>query len=129
RARWQRSAPTGAIAGYARTSETERRRTFVINCLVELGLDADGYARLFNASPFDDFPILNELRERSILRQDQSGWRISRPGLEYADDISVSMYSDVQRDLFIRHLQTGRSRQESQYFPVPPIPLPQAATI
>lgn len=128
RTAWHRRAATGAIAGYSRTSDTERRRAFVINCLLELGLDADGYARLFHANPFDDFAILADLRERGVLKEDRSGWTLSQPGVEYADDISVSIYSQAQRELFARHLQTGRSKQESQYLPVPPTPVRATTT-
>lgn len=119
RTRWQQRAATGAVSGYSRTSNGELRRAFVVNSFLELGLDADTYTQRFGSSPFDDFPLLAELRERRILHAQASSWRLSQPGIEFADDISVRLYSDVQRDLFARHLNIGRSRHESQYFPLP----------
>jgi len=118
RALWQQHAAAGAVSGYSRTSDAELRRAFVVNSLLELGLDADVYSRLFRASPFDDFSMLAELRDRGVLREEASAWRLSQTGIEFADDINVSMYSNIQRDLFARHLRTGRSKQQSQYFPV-----------
>ncbi len=131
---WEQRAAGGAIAGYGRSSGAELRRSFVVNSLLELSIDAQAYTRRFLADPFSEHPVLAELRDQGILREQGSPaglhgqgtppergslWRLTRPGMEFADDISVAVYSDIQRGLFARHLSTGRSKQETQYFPVP----------
>ncbi len=118
RASWQRQAGDGAISGYGRATDGELRRAFIVNSLLELELDGDAYARRFGSAVFDDFPLLAELRDRKILRGNGSAWRLTRPGIEFTDDINVAIYSDVQRDLFTRHLRLRRSKHQSQYFPV-----------
>lgn len=119
---WLETCRNGAISGYSRASEAEKRRAFIANSLLELTLHAGAYADQFNANAFEDFPVLAELTKQSLLLPDGDIWRLSHAAIEFADDIIVSVFSTAQRELFDRHLQIGRSRTASQYFPVLPNP-------
>lgn len=115
---WHQQASTGAITGYATATEPELRRAHIVNSLLELHLNAHDYAERFGSSPFEEFPILQELAERDILHLEAGVWRLSQAGIEYADDICVSVYSNVQNMAFAHHLNVGRSRERTQYFPI-----------
>lgn len=116
---WLTAPEDSTVTGYSRVTNDELRRAFVINCLVELKLEAAAYHRQFGTDVFADFPLLAELRDEGAIIRTCDGWRLSDPAVEFADDVSVALYSTAQRGLFARHLNVGRSNGETQYFPVP----------
>lgn len=116
---WLSTAEHGAVAGYSRAAQDELRRAFVINCLIELKVESGAYRQQFGTDVFADFPLLAELRQEGALVEAGDGWRMPRPAAEFSDDVSLALYSETQRSLFARHLDVGRSKRETQYFPVP----------
>jgi oxygen-independent coproporphyrinogen-3 oxidase len=107
-----------AVYGAAAPSDTEMRRAFAVNSLLELNVDLVDYAAQFEAELEDDFPCVRALEERGVLVR--AGGRLVLEGEAqlYADDVGYEFYSSSQAELFGRQLSVRRSSGGTQYFPV-----------
>lgn len=119
-ATWSEVARTTGIsvAGVTPPSPDELRRSFGITSMIELAVDADAYQRQFGTALVEDFPFLLELLDLGVLRASGSHLVIEQEAAVFADNVCGEFSSTQQGQLFARHLQVGRSKVASQYFPV-----------
>lgn len=107
-----------SVAGVTPPSPDELRRSFGITSLIELAVDADAYQRLFGTALVEDLPFLLELLGLGVLHADGGRLVIEQEAAVFADDVGSEFSSTQQGQLFAWHLQMGRSKVASQYFPV-----------
>lgn len=118
---WRERVASGhdAVAGCAPPSDDEMRRAFVVNSLLELSIDTADYHCLFGTRLTDDFPSLEQLIAEGVFERGRDDvFALHSVAREYADDVSSEVFSSFQSAAFDAHLNVGRSRSRSQYFPL-----------
>jgi len=117
---WSEATRTAglSVAGVTAPTDDELRRSFGITSMIELAIDPAAYSDQFGTALTDDFPFVLELLELGIMLPADDRLVLDQAAAIYADDICGEFSSARQGQLFARHLQVGRSKVASQYFPV-----------
>lgn len=117
---WSEATRTAglSVAGLTAPTDDELRRSFGITSMIELAIDAAAYEDQFGTALTDDFPFVLELLELGIMFPVGDHLVLDQAAAIYADNVCGEFSSAVQGKLFARHLQVGRSKVASQYFPV-----------
>lgn len=113
------SRKTGsAVYALAEPAADEMRRAFVVNSLLELGLDEVEYRAQFGSELAEDFEVADELESLGVFVRMNGRLHLVDEAQSYADEVSMDFYSSSQATLFDRHLSMRRSSGGTQYFPV-----------
>jgi oxygen-independent coproporphyrinogen-3 oxidase len=95
-----RPEDAGDFADYGfRLGADDQRRRFVLQSLLQQGLDWDSYRGRFGTAAPDDLPELAELEPRGLAQATAAGLRLTDAGLERSDTIGPWLYSARVRGL------------------------------